>query len=469
MTHRRELIVVTAFVSWLGGCAGKSPMAAAQADSRTAVVAHASSRTEDAVSDAKEIGQGTKPAVALDASRRVLHLVYRVAEKLFYRAGDLQGTFGAAEHVMAYDTQQLDPADPTTTWEKKGALWDPRIVIDRNGDPHVVVSSGNYMNRFTWYSNRIGGRWKEKLVVVDKVADLVTRATMPSLAVDDDGTVYVAVFSPVGTGIDKSQAKGVWTILARIQDTATQPRIAVKTRSLSNHAQIVLARGGLWVGGMRKKMGYCLEQIDKDVLEPTAQPPVCLATGPGLGEGARMFVDSGGDIHMAGSHWDLKNNPAGGWYNSLSRTRRGLPPVHYRTTMRHAWGAGLPIVDHRTPGRVYVVHWSGAAGDKFGEIFFENYSKAAGNQIRFARIDGERASVQHQAVTNRPAIHGFPRRATPPAVAHPDGGIIVVFQELGASPPNESDETGTLFFTRVGQPDAQTTVGPAARVAAIPR
>lgn len=42
-------------------------------------------------------------------------------------------------------------------------------------------------------------------------------------------------------------------------------------------------------------------------------------------------------------------------------------------------------------------------------------------------------------------------------------------QELGASPPNESDETGTLFFTRVGQPDAQTAVGPAARVAAAPR
>jgi hypothetical protein len=348
------------------------------------------------------------------------------------------------------DRSGLDPNKPDDALELDSTPWDPRVAIDKNGDPHMVATSGTFLNRKGWYSNRIGGTWKTPLEFLDKHTHAVSRVTMASLAVDDDLTVFATAYAPAG--ILETQDHDVKSMLVKITDVAGTPKIARMRRDFASHPQIALAQGQLWHGGLLK--GYCLKRHDKKTLAPIGRP-MCLTDGRGNGENVRLHVDAAGDIHMAGSYVGTKGRPGPGWYNSLSRARQGKGALHYHTTNRHAWGAGLPVRDLTAKDRVYVVHWSGAEGNQHGELRLPGFGDVKGNQLRVARFDDGKLAAQHQVITMHPATHGYPRRATPGAAAHPDGGLAVVFQEVGPGMRKETEETGVLFFTRVIPPGSQ--------------
>jgi hypothetical protein len=400
----------------------------------------------DAFAPAAEIGPGSKPAIVVDIERTKIHLVYRHRDKVLYRIGDLSGRFGSPEEVL--EAEGPETPDVHSEPDMPPSLWHPRIALDRNGVPHVVVASGHFLNRFLWYSNRIGGTWKPKTVVVDKVADAVSRATMPSLAVDDNGSVFVSAYAP--TGINKTHSYGIMGLLIRLENVDATPKIGLKKRTHLEDPQLILVKGELWLGGRYK--GYSLYKLDKRSLEPE-EPATLLTDGKFQGEIARLSTDASGDIHVASSYYRLDGRPEGGWYNTLFRARAGKRPIPYRTTNRHAWGAGMPVRDLRAQDRIYVLYWSGAPGDQYGEIHYAAFRTAeATNQLRFARIEADRTVVEGKELTDRPRKHGYSRRATPAAAPHPQGGVLVVFEEHGAESTSEADDLGTLFFTRLGAP-----------------
>ena len=102
------------------------------------------------------LGKGGKPAMAIDYEEQKVHVVYVKDNNLMYRVGGLTGGFSAPETILSRPAV----ADSLSYWEKgKNSLWDPRILLDKNGKPHVVVADGHYYNQYVWYANKIEDTW----------------------------------------------------------------------------------------------------------------------------------------------------------------------------------------------------------------------------------------------------------------------------------------------------------------------
>jgi len=422
MPRRTQLAFIPtelALMSMLVGCG----TTARGTDSRPASVPTEAARATavspasgpDRFAAARPVGPGTQPRLAIDGQRRRLHLVYVHEGKLLYRTGQLDGAFDASEIVFAAD-----------------GLWDPNLVLDDGGVPHIVVADGHYKNRYTWYTNRLGGAWKERLIVVDKHADRTDRTTTPHLFVRE-GVAYVGTFTVGGEGLGER-----WGMLARLGDLDGSPRIATKRPIDPWNPQVFLVGDELWIGGRNKanhakgRRHFTFQRHDAATLAEQGDP--ITASGDIHGEMGRASLDERGDIHAAGT---LNREPrkTAGWYNTLARARAGLPPVKYHTTNVNASGAALPLRDRAAADRVYVFYWSGSTEG-------EPKTCAPGNQIRFTRIEKGEKAVEERPVTDRSGIHGISYRQTPCAAPHPDGGMLVVFEECGAEP--------VLHVTRVG-------------------
>lgn len=383
----------------------------------------------DAFVASQPLGPGTQPRLAIDYDRRIVHLVYVKGHDLLYRTAPLDGAFGPAEVVMSNPngTPNGPPGHPLFVFLSH--IWDPHLVLD-GGVPHVVASDGHYLNRFTWYTNRVGGGWKPRLAIVDRDVDQSKRTTTPHLAARD-GVAFVATFT---TPEGKPQ---LWGVLARVEDLAGTPRIAIKRKVTPWNPQIFFVDGALWAGGRNPEVEsrFTLQRHDPQTL--TAAGEHVRMSGPHHGEMARSSVDHTGDVHVAGT---LNGAPyeTSGWYNSLRRAQAGQPAINYKTTNKNANGAGLPIRDRVAKDRVYVFHWSGAIDEKHHEPLV----CAPGNQVRFMRVENGVKAVEDRPVTDRPTSHGESKRQAPGVVAHPDGGALVVFEECAAE--------RTLHVTRVG-------------------
>ena len=357
----------------------------------------------DSFTEPQKIATGSWPRIAINYEDRSVHMLHHSNGKFVYRKGDLSGKFGAEETVYA------------------GRVWDPRITLDKNGNPHVVISTNQYINAKTFYTNRIGGKWKPIVLALEKCdkqkrGSSKSRATTPSVAVDDDGTVFVSAF--IGC-------------LCRIENASTQPKVVttMDTKNYWGHIPLFIRDGELWI---HKGQPYGYVNLDKNTLKEKGQ--FFKATGYG-GEQTRASIDHIGDIHSAGGAISLKGP---GWYNSLSRAKAGKPNIRFKTTQGHESGGAMPVRDRNHPDRVYVVHWSGAQADKYGAM----KGCKSGNQLHFARIEDGALKTDLNKVTDRKGPHSQTFRNTPVALAHPDGGMVVLFNEC------KSQE---IFMTLVGQ------------------
>ncbi len=370
----------------------------------------------DSFSPTRAVGPGSQPRLAVDAQRGRLHLVYIRGNDLLYRTGDLDGKFGEPESVL-----------------NAGGLWDPGVVVDDSGVPHVVVADGQQGNRHTWYTNRHGGAWRPAVVVFDKIADKTDRATTPHLFVAGREAI-VGVFTAGGP-----ERGPQWGMVARVVDLTSAPRVVAKRPVDAWNPQVFVLGDALWIGGRNAAKGGSRFTFQEHDLVTLAErgPPVPMHEG-NHGEMARATLDRHGDLHVAGT---LNRTPpeSAGWYNTLARARAGSPALRFATTNKNASGAALPVPDAVVPNRVYVFHWSGARHDHG-----EPAACAPDNQLRFSRFEDGKKASEAQPVTDRGKSHGHSRRQTPGAVVDPRGGVLVVFEECETEP--------VLQFTRVGVP-----------------
>jgi hypothetical protein len=390
-----------------------------------ATIATAATADPDRQTKAVVIGEGASPGLAIDSVRRVVHLVYRAGPRLYHRTGDLSGRFGEPELVF-------------TSASRGPALWDPRVVLDSAGTPHVVVADGHFQNDTLWYTHRRAGGWLAPLVVFEKSADRLDRATMPHFVLEPDGrTAVIGAFTVGGPAKGEGDE---WGILARLEDLAATPRVVAKNRILPWNPQLALIDGRLWVGGRNirtRDRQFSLQEFDRLTLTPLGEPlPL---SDKRHGEIARMSADAWGEIHAAGTLNNAPTAETAGWYNTLSRARAGLPAINYLTTNRNASGAGHPIADRRTADRVYLVHWHGAI-----DAHHQPKAGTPGNFLHYVRLEAGKKVVEGRKISDRVAPHGDAYRHTPAVAAHPDGGIVVIFQETGP--------TDQLWYITVGAP-----------------
>jgi hypothetical protein len=373
-------------------------------------------QSADAFTPGVALGEGAMPCVAIDAANNV-HLAYARDGALRYRIGTLGGKFGPEEQILGGKS-----------------LHDPRIAIDGANRPHVVVSDGHTKNRFTFYTNRIGGAWKPPLAVFDRDRENLNRATMPTVLLDADNTAIVGVFT-VGdsAGIDPQ-----WGALARLRNLDSEPTVAVRRKIDVWNPQVLLRAGEIWVGGRNKVRGgrrFTFQRHDAETLQEMGSP--IKISSRVQGEAGRASTGPSGDLHAAGSVGAV-SPPERGWYNTLSRVEKGLGAIPYKTSLENPCGMGMPVEDRDFPGRVYVFYWSDVSGD--GEEHEHRRCKPR-EQLHFMRVEhGEKASELNR-VTDRTGGHGPHFRLTPAAVAHPDGGALVVFRECA----------GGMFLTWIGE------------------
>ncbi|MGH8020982.1 MAG: hypothetical protein ACREIA_22400 [Opitutaceae bacterium] len=376
----------------------------------------------DEFSSPAALGAGNAHDLAIDSQRRRLHLVYLDVDDaaLFYRTGTVDGSFGKPELVAR--------ARPGKQ------LCYPRIALDSRGTPHVVMGEGKDNRRdaaaraeLSLYSNRLPGHWKPASTVFSAEEEKAPWVNFPTLAIDDDGTVFIGTktYSPV---LSK---------LARLEDAATTPRVAAKADLHIGALNLFTLDGKLLALGGHKGTWHATT-IDKDRLAPLGEP-LLIARGE-FSEQMRAYADGTGDVHIAFGPHSAGSSP--GFYHTISRVQKNLPPIRYATTNTHHSGNGRVVRDARHPDRVYVFHWSGAAGDKHGVY---NQFCVPDNRVHFVRIENGRKMSELRPITDRPGSHGASYRNQPSAVAHPDGGAIVVFTEC--SP----DGARGLWLTTIGE------------------
>ena len=362
----------------------------------------------DDFSTAKAIGTGIRPDMAIDAKRKTLHLVYVHNKKLYYKSGSPSGDFGNAEEILS-----------------SGDLWTPRISLDKSGVPHIVVGNGE-KGTVIYYSNRIGGSWKPAIQALSKNNQKAGRTNNPHLAIDDEGNVFVSC----KTNTDNHYKSAI----GRIENASSTPTLAHWEKSHLGSVQLMIRNNELWHWGGERGLAYGFQQLDKQTLKPKGER---FATALKFTEQARATVDHTGDLHGAGA----KAN-ANGTYQSLSRIKDKKKNIQYKTTMQHHSSGAMIVRDMKAANRVYVVHWSGAKGDKHGVLKGCNKD----NQLRFMRVENDEKKNEEMSLTKRTYSHGSPFRMQPAAVAHPDGGMIVSWYEC-----NNNNE---MYMTRVGGDDS---------------
>ena len=109
--------------------------------------------------------------------------------------------------------------------------------------------------------------------------------------------------------------------------------------------------------------------------------------------------------------------------------------------MGHESGAAMPVRDRNNNERIYIFHWSGAKGDKWGNLKGCN----SGNQLHFARIENGKLASELNKVTDNKGPHSSTYRNTPAVAAHPNGGAIVVFNEC---------KSRNIYMTFIGSQSA---------------
>lgn len=375
------------------------------------------------------LDRGAMPALALDSQDR-LHLVYvaQTGGELIYRIGNIDGEFGEPEVILT-----------------ASRLWDPRIVIDENDDPHIVVSDGHFHNRYTFYANRVQGQWRpantrHRLVVFDRDRDGFNRTTSPSLAVAD-GRAYVGTFTVGGSG----RFVDFWGALAFIKNLDSNPTVSIWRNVFVWNPQVVYQDGRLWVGGRNVSVGgrhFDVREHNPDTLaEYSLLQPGYLLSPTTAGEQTRMVADLSGDIMAAGTPSGQGSSAHAGWYQSIDRMNRGMPAARYRTSLHNPNGNGLPLRDLNAEDRIYIFYWSDESRTTFEAGQFNLPECPDTVQLHFARIEKGVEASELQKLTTRSQPHGGSYRTTPAAVAHPHGGAIVIFRECG----------GDMYFTSVGE------------------
>lgn len=365
------------------------------------------------------IADGYMPAMDID-SRNRLHLIYAEGRNLYYRTGDIDGNFGEPELVITLNT-----------------IWEPRIFIDENDDPHVVLGNGYFRSRYTYYMNRIGGQWRpgtptNRLVVFDRDRDGFDRAIIPSISVAD-GRAYVGTFTAGGDG----RFANHWGAIARIGSLADNPRVEGWSHVRVWNPQVIYTEGRLWAGGKNVSVGgrgFAMAEHNPETMrEIDPSDPGYVMSFSAAGEMSRARLDYSGDILAAGTRDVEGPSFNAGWFQSVSRIKDGRIPVRYRTSLANLNGMGTPIRDRVAPDRYYVIHWTDEADTTYEPSPFSPPECPETVQMRFVRIqDGVKAS-EMQHVTNRTNPHGSNFRLTPCAVPHPRGGAIVVFRECQGS------------------------------------
>ncbi len=382
----------------------------------------------DEFSSPVALGIGDAHDLAIDPPRRLLHLVYLDVDdaSLLYRTGTIDGSFGKPELVARANKGQQ--------------LCYPRIALDSRGAPHVVVGEGKdnrqdaaARGELSLYSNRLEDRWKPVTTVFSAEAEKARWVNFPTLAIDDDGTVFIGAktYSPA---LSK---------LARLEDVATTPRVAAKADLAIGALNLFTLDGKLLALGHPQRGTWHATTIDKARLAPLGEP-LLIARGE-FSEQMRAYADGAGDVHIAFAPHSA--GPSPGFYNSIARVRKNLPPIRYTTTNTHHSGNGRVVRDTRHPDRVYVFHWSGATGDKDG--VYKQFC-VPDNRVHFVRIEHGRKMSELRPITDRAGSHGASFRNQPSAVAHPEGGAIVVFTECSANGER------SLWFTTIGERTSPT-------------
>ncbi len=392
----------------------------------------------DMFTEAKYICEGSKPAIALDVQKRIFHLSYIDGDKLMYRVGDMNGNFSNAETVLV---------------SKFGnAIWQPVIVLDKNGNPHITVKDGKnqYGGTYTYYTNKIKGYWFEPLVVIDINNDNKAGVYNSFLTVDGN-SVFMTIFV-----MDRN---GPSNAFVRIDDVDANPVIGIKkfTNEFAVAYPYIKENGELWIfHGIGAWASYWgVEKFDKNSMSGAGNI-IKFLSGQN-GEQVRWLYDRKDELHAAGCTTRRNNRYREGWYQTLSRAESGLKPIKYRTTNYHANGGAQPVRDLIAADRVYVTYWNGVFDtDEFGVNGENPYGCTVENQINFMRVEnGEKVNEGRKITSRASVIHGTSYRTGPAAVAHPDGGMVVVFPECG-----DENSAGTLykgsmklFYTHIGKLD----------------
>lgn len=375
------------------------------------------------------IASGSMPAIALDAKDR-LHLVYIepvTGRELHYRIGDIHGNFGPPEVVLT-----------------ASRLWDPRIVVDENDDPHIVVSDGHFHNRYTFYANRSNGEWRpanthHRLIVFDRDREEFNRTTSPSIAVAE-GRAYIGSFTAGGSG----RFVNHWGAIALVQNLETSPSVTNWRHIVVWNPQVVYEDRRLWVGGRNVNVGerrFAMREHNPETLgELSVQQPGYLMSPRPAGEQARANTDQSGDIMAAGTGDNQGPSLNAGWFNTINRIDQGLEAIRYRTSLYNPNGMALPLRDHKAEDRIYIFYWSDDSSGTFEAGPWNPPECPETVQLHFARVENGTLASELQPVTTRTDPHGGSFRATPSAIPHPHGGAIVIFRECG----------GDIYYTTVG-------------------
>ena len=398
---------------------------------------------EDACSEPELITDGYQPDIAVDADSGAVHLLFIREGRVFYKVR-MPGEAWSPDELLFdeafYDRGGLEWDDSRVDF------FDPRLKLDADGVPHLVIQRGLWRGSRTYYTNRLGGAWKAPLRFPSENI-VVNRSATPDLAIAPDGRVYLTAFnlSPVNN----------WIV--RLAAVETEPVIEAQaaTRFGFGNASIMINEAGeLWLfGGNHGDVPWQLQQFDPDKLERIGDP---IDLAPLAGEQARATMDHQGEIHAAGGRlWGVEDPATIGWYQTRTRGEAKLQPLRFVQHMGHACGAVLPVRDRVAEDRVYLFAWSGERGNKHNEIgplgeynFQRSWFLFPGQQLRFTRVEGGAIVSAHRPVTQLPGAHGPSYRNTPAAAALPGGGVAVVFCRA-ATPEADTSE---LYYTEIGRP-----------------
>ncbi len=243
-----------------------------------------------------DVAAGTTPGIAVDSQGR-LHLVYMSAGRIYYRLGDADGVFGAAEEIPL-------PGGASGNYNS------PHVVVDVNDTPHFVFEK-DWASSSTraWYTNRIGGTWRVPLVAINSTGG--GRANYPRLAVYGS-TAIVGIL----TGIE------VMGRIVKITNLDTTPTVArVVETPLWVPAPCIDAQGNLSVVGRNGPAGHYVQAYDMDLNTIGAGRLLSSGTPAKTGEPTGACVDHAGVIHAAGSTAPGEYDQI--WYNSTARLDAG--------------------------------------------------------------------------------------------------------------------------------------------------